>query len=831
MKKLARPVKPVEAQIERLIAELTLYEKVSLLSGTDAWHTVAIDRLGIRSLTMTDGPHGVRASNQEMGRKTGPTTCFPTGVSMGASWDPDLVEEVGEALGEETLAMGCDVLLGPCINIVRGPLGGRNFETYAEDPFLVGRLGVGYVQGVQSVGVGTSVKHYAVNNQEIERFRSSSNLDERTLREIYLPAFETIVKEANPWTVMCSYNRVNGIYASQHNRLLNEILKDEWGFDGVVVSDWGANHTTVESVKGGLDLEMPGPAKYYGGLLEEAVMNWQIDETAVNEAARRMLRLIIRTGKLGKGGRRNGGEVNTVKHQNLARKLAEESIVLLKNERNILPLDAAKLSTLAVIGPNAADGRIGGGGSSYVVPPYRTSPLEALKARLEGKVQIVYAKGCDNDVNLPVVPSAWLELPQGGGNGLWGEYFTTMNMDGSPVYSGRDDWLDFWWFVDTTGSAKSQRNSGRWTGILRVPESGSYRVRLTNSGNCRLFLNDELVLENNAASSANHAIGVGSSEVILALTAGQSNSLRIEFIRHKNQNFAHWRMAMSYWHDPVTDHRLEQAVEAARRCDAAIIFAGMPEHYETEGVDRPDMELPGRQNELIRRVVEANPKTIVVLNAGAPVRLPWQNEIPAILEAFYPGMEGGNAVVRILLGEVNPSGKLPVTFPKRLEDTPAYINSTYLGARDINYGEGIFVGYRYYDKRKVEPAFPFGHGLTYTQFELGPVVATETVEQGAKFEIMVKLRNTGAVPGKEVIQLYVSDLEASLPRPDKELKGFKKVALQPGEEQEVSFFLTKRDLAFYDPYQKTWVAEPGEFELLVGFSAQDIREKCKVTLR
>jgi beta-glucosidase len=703
---------------------------------------------------------------------------------MGASWDPALIEQVGKALGEESLAMDCDVLLGPCINIVRGPLGGRNFETYAEDPYLAGRLGVGYVKGVQSVGVGTSVKHYAVNNQEIERFRSSSNLDERTLREIYLSAFETIVKEAKPWTVMCSYNRVNGVYASQHSKLLKEILKEEWGFDGAVVSDWGANHSIQESIKGGLDLEMPGPAKYYGRLLEEAIMNWQLDEAALDDAVRRVLRLIIRTGKLSKVGRRKTGSVNTVKHQVLARQLAEESIVLLKNERQLLPLDVTKLRSLAVIGPNAADGRIGGGGSSYVIPPYRVSPLQALEDRLKGQVRVVYAKGCDNDVSMPIVPSAWLEMPDGSGMGLRGEYFTNLDMAGVPVYTGKDPWLDFWWFVGTVGSAEAQRSSGRWTGILRVPESGIYKIRVTNSGVCRLYLDGEPVLENTAPSSSNPELGIVSKDVHLTLTADQAYNIRVEFARHSHQNFAHWRMAMNLWQDPATDNRLEQAVEAAKTCDAVIIFAGMPEYFETEGWDRPDMELPGRQNELIQRVVEANPNTVVVINAGAPVSLPWQNDIPAILEAFYPGMEGGNAVARILLGEVNPSGKLPVTFPKRLEDTPAYINSTYPGAREINYGEGIFVGYRYYDKRRLEPAFPFGYGLSYTQFQIGAVEAADVIDQGAQVEVQVKICNSGPVAGKEVVQLYVRDLDSSLPRPVKELKGFQKVFLQPGEEKD-----------------------------------------------
>ena len=792
----------IEQQVDGLLKELSLSEKAALLSGSDAWHTVKIDRLGIRPLEMTDGPHGVRAANPELGRLVGPTTCFPTGISMGASWNPELIQEVGQALGEEALAMGCDVLLGPCINIVRGPLGGRNFETYAEDPYLASRLGIGYVKGVQSMGVGTSVKHYAVNNQEIERFRSSSNLDERTLREIYLSAFEAIVKEAKPWTVMCSYNRINGEYASQNRKLLKEILKDEWGFDGVVVSDWGANHSIHESINNGLDLEMPGPAKYYGRLLEEAVANWQLDEDALNDAVRRVLRLLIRTGKAGKPVKRKPGEVNTPKHQLLARQLAEESIVLLKNERHLLPLDVTKLRSLAVIGPNAAEGRIGGGGSSYVNPPYRISPLQALEDRLGDKVQIVYAKGCDNDISMPIVPGAWLEMPDGSGAGLRGEYFANMDMGSVPIYTGQDQWLDFWWDVREAGSGDAVRGAGRWAGNLRVPESGCYKVRLTNSGICRLFLDDSLVIESNAPLLSSPEHGIVSKDETVTLTTDHAYNIRIEFTSYSNQSFAHWKMAMSQWHDPATDTRMEEAVKAAKQCDAAIVFGGLPEFYETEGWDRPDMELPGRQNELIRQVVAANPNTVVVINAGAPVNLPWRNEIPAILDAFYPGMEGGNAVARILLGEVNPSGKLPVTFPQRLEDAPAYINGTYPGAREINYGEGIFVGYRYYDKRQLAPAFPFGHGLSYSQFQIGGLEAVYAIEQGSLVEVRVRIKNTGYLAGKEVVQLYVSDLESSLPRPVKELKGFQKVSLQPGEEKEVCFTLKPRDLAYYDPYRK-----------------------------
>ena len=366
-----------EQQIESLLRQLTLKEKVALLSGKDVWNTVPIDRLGIPSLTMTDGPHGVRASVPEGGRVARPTSAFPTGVAVAASWDPELVEEVGAALAEETLGMGCDILLGPCVNIVRHPLAGRNFESYGEDPFLSGRIGTAYVKGVQGKGVGTSLKHFACNNQETERNRGSSVVDERTLREIYLAQFETIVKEAHPWTVMCSYNRLNGAYASQNGYLLNDILKGEWNYDGAVISDWGANHTIFESIAGGLDLEMPGPAKYYGSLLVEAVNNWQVPEAAIDQAVRRLLRLLAQVGKLGPAADagRGAGSVNTLVHQKLARRLAEQSITLLKNDGDLLPLSPQSMQSLAVIGLNATQVTISGGGSSMVTSPYTVSTV------------------------------------------------------------------------------------------------------------------------------------------------------------------------------------------------------------------------------------------------------------------------------------------------------------------------------------------------------------------------------------------------------------------------------------------------------------------------
>jgi beta-glucosidase len=666
----------INQRVSELLAQMTLEEKISLLSGKDSWQTVSIERLHIPSITMTDGPHGVRAMRVGPERKQGPTTSFPTGITMAATWNVELVEKVGQALGDETHAMDCDILLGPCVNIVRQPLGGRNFETYSEDPFLAGKTAVAWIKGLQSRGVGASLKHYAVNNYEIERSRASSNLDERTLREIYLPHFEMAVREAQPWTVMCSYNRVNGVYASQNDTLLNRILKDEWGFEGAVISDWGANHTIFESIQGGLDLEMPGPAKYYH-FLKEAVANWQIDEAEIDDAASRVLRLVLLSGRM--DGEVHAGSVNTSEHQTLARQVAEEAITLLKNEGGILPINN-KAMKIAVIGPNAAEAVIQGGGSSHVTPYHRVTPLEALKNMLDGKVEVLYEQGCENQAG-------------------------------------------------------------------RSMEDG-----------------------------------------------------------------------------------IQRAVIAARLAEIALVFVGYPEAYETEGTDRPDMQLTGKQDALVSAVAEANPRTVVIVNAGAPVSMPWVHKVSALVMAYYPGQENGSAIANVLLGKVNPSGKLPITLMERLEDSPAFINMAYPGCRGVNYGEGIFVGYRYFDKVDRQPLFAFGHGLSYTQFEYSELRLPSKVKPGEPLKVSLIIKNTGSVAGKEVVQLYVADPIASLLRPPKELKGFAKLELEPGQSQEVSFSLDMRALSFYDPYRRSWVAEPGEFQVLVGSSSRDIRLKGSFTL-
>ena len=816
----------LESQIDELLTKLTLKEKCALLSGLDNWRTVPIPRLGIRSLVMTDGPHGVR-STLEGGRTFSPATSFPTGISMAASWNTDLIYRVGQALAEETRALGCDVLLGPCVNIIRHPLAGRNFESYSEDPYLAGKIGVAYVKGVQSRGVGASLKHFALNNQETERLRGSSDVDKRTMREIYLAQFEAVVKNADPWTVMCAYNRINEIYASQNPILLREILKEEWGYQGAVISDWGAVHATVEPLKAGLDLEMPGPARWFGQLLVEAVATWQLDPAVIDDAVRRILGLLQKTNKLPGAEEPSGGTFNTPEHQSLAGEMAEESLTLLKNEGGILPLNPAAFQTLAVIGPMAATGAIGGGGSSFVIPPYRTSPLEGLNELLGGKVELEFEQGCDNFEALPALAAELLTPDMGEGGGLYGQYFASGDFSGQALISRVDQSLDFWTVTFAPLEQTPRPFSVRWSGKINPPMSGLHTFGLENAGSCRLYLNDQLLVEN----TNNHFSPMDPSPTRFAsmdLIAGQAYDLRIEFVAPEWLDYPHLRVLFGYTPLKDQDPRMDRAVKLARRADVVLIFAGWPEYHETEGRDRTHMNLTGRQDELITRVAAANPNCIVVLNTGSPVAMPWIERIAAVLHAYYPGMEGGRAVARTLLGDANPSGKLPVTFPLRLEDTPAFNHFPEL--HNVHYGEGIFVGYRHYDHRDIAPLYPFGHGLSYTQFEYSDLTFPESIAASQPVQVRVTVRNSGNRFGKEVVQLYMHDQQASVARPPAELKGFAKIGLQPGASQTVIFELDGRAFAFFDPQKHTWTVEPGIYEIRIGSSSRDIRLVGKISV-
>lgn len=817
-----------EALVEKLLSQLTLREKVALLSGKDTWSTVPIRRPlhgapdGIPALVMTDGPHGVRTNQPDASRAVcDTTTAFPTGVSIASTWNPELVHEAAAVLGAETLATGCDILLGPCVNIVRTPIAGRNFEAYGEDPWLAGQIAAAFIEGVQSAGAGTSLKHFAANNQENERFRGSSVVDERTLREIYLPHFENAVKKAQPWTVMCSYNRLNGTYASQHHHLLTEILREEWGFDGFVVSDWTANHTTTQSVEGGLDVEMPGPAKWYGDLLAESVMNWQIDPALVDQAARRVLRIIARSGRLdGKGAAR--GHYSTTAHQQVAQRVAEEAIVLLKNDRHILPLAPEKMQTLAVIGSAARGFAISGGGSAHTEPPFRAAPLTALQEQIGGQVEVRYEPGADNWSELPVINPAWLKPAGAKGKntpGLAGEYYAGETLEGKPVLSRLDPRLDYYWFSTGPDEKLPANFSAEWKGTLQVPETSRYTLQIHHTGIVRLTLDGETLLEQDAGREAIDTIDT--VRHTLELKKDRPYRLEVTLRSRSGQRTQHIRVAMGA--TPAEDTRFERAVQLAREAETALVFVGDNEAWETEGVDRPHMRLPGRQDELVSAVAAVNPRTIVVLNTGAPVEMPWLRKVAAVVQMHYPGMMGGEAITRVLTGAVNPSGKLSASYPTRMEETPSFHNLSLPNMREVLYGEGIFVGYRHYDRVKTGLLFPFGHGLSYTTFRYRSLRAPRQVRPGKPFSVRLQVTNTGSVAGKEIVQLYVADHLSSVPRPLKELKGFAKVELAPGETKTVEIALDMRSLAFYDPLRQCWVAEEGEYELIAAASAADIR--------
>ncbi len=814
--------KPHQGKIEELISEMTLSEKVALLSGRNAWFTMPIERLEIPSIVMTDGPHGVRTGGPGWGRIVSSATAYPTGISMASSWNPELVERVAVGLGEETRHLGCHVLLGPCINIVRSPLGGRNFETFSEDPYLAGQIGVAYVRGLQSQGVGASVKHYAANNQEYERHRGNSVVDERTLREIYLPAFESIVKKTQPWTVMCSYNRINGTYASAHEKLLRRILKEEWGFEGVVVSDWGAVHDIHDPIQAGLDLEMPGPARYFGRELEAAVNNWQVDEELVDEAVRRMLGMLFRAGVMSDEPLpEESGD--TPEHRGLARELAAESMVLLKNEDDVLPLQTSKIKKLAVIGLNA-DREISGGGSSRVDPHHWVTPLQGLKDKLRDQIDIGYEPGYDNRVTPRPIEKDRFTQPDGETQGLNAEFYNNLDFAGDPVLTRVDQEIRAWWGNGgpAPGTVDEKHFSIRWTGTFTAPKTGLTPIYLNNTGTAKVWLDSELILENDIGPITSASGGLDDMRVQaeVQLEEGRQYDFKAEYVSGENNGFALIDLAYKIPIN-VEGDLLERAVALAKGSDAAVVVAGVPDFYETEGHDRPDMRLPGEQGALIRAVAEVNPNTVVLVNACAPVAMPWADEVSAILLTYFPGQEGGHAMADILFGDINPSGKLTVSFPRRLEDNPAYIN--YPGKRDVRYGEGIFVGYRYYDTKDVEPLFPFGHGLSYASFEYSGLELPDTVKVGEDVKVSVRVKNTGDVAGKEVLQLYIHDVESSLVRPLRELKGFAKVDLKPGESQSVTFDLNTRSLSYYDPHKKAWVEEPGTFEVLVGASSRDIR--------
>ena len=703
---------PVEKRVADLLSRMTLEEKATMLSGSGWMESAPIPRLGIPAIKMADGPMGVRSwmgSSAMTSAANVPvkieSTSFPAGVAMASSWDTALVEREGQAIAQEVKAHGRDMILGPTVNINRVPLWGRNFEGYGEDPYLSARLAVAYIRGVQGEGVIPSVKHFDANNEEFERHRIDAHIDERTLHEIYLPAFKAAVQEADAWTVMSAYNKVNGVHCGENTYLLTDILKKEFGFKGFVVSDWASTYSTAPTVNAGMDLEMPGGPQMVamtkserfqkggsgaGWLAADKVLAevkaGNITEATINDNVGRILRVIFLSGIFDHP-HTAGGEIDTPAQKAVALQGATEGIVLLKNSGSLLPLDTAKIHSIAVIGPNAAVARTGGGGSSLVRPRYAIAPLDGIRARAANTPTVSYALGVGME--------------------------------------GEDPAQD-------------------------TPEA---REKL-----------------------------------------------------------------------------LKEAVDAAAHADVAIVVVGRNSRLESEGHDVATMDLPAGQDELITAVEQANPHTIVVLNTGDPVTMTkWIDKTPALLDMWYGGQEGGHALASILFGDANPSGKLPVTLPRRFEDSPAAAN--YPGTDlVVNYAEGIYVGYRYYDTKNLEPQFPFGFGLSYTNFDYSGLAVKPGNGGNHVAEVSLKVRNSGKRAGAEVVELYVHDGHSKIDRPVHELKAFSRVELKPGETKTVQLTLDRAALSYWNPATKMWQADPGTFEIQAGASSRDIRLRAPLAL-
>ncbi len=801
---------------------LSLEEQVSLLAGDSFWLTVPVERAGVPAVKVSDGPNGARGGGALVGGVS--AACFPAGIALAASWDTALLEEVGQALAEEAHSKGARVLLAPTVNLHRGALNGRNFECYSEDPYLTAWLGVAYIEGLQSRGVSATLKHFVGNESEFERMTISSEIPERALRELYLLPFEAAVR-AGVWAVMCSYNKLGGTYASENKRLLTDVLRDEWGFDGLVMSDWFATHSTAPSINAGLDLEMPGPAKYRGEKLLEAVENGSADPEAVKQSSERLLKLFERIGAFADPDISEEKADDKPEHRALIRRAGAEGAVLLKNN-GVLPLDKDALKKVAVVGPNAKTAQIMGGGSAQVNAHYRVSPYDGLREQL-GETKLAYELGCTNHKLLPL-------LSEQLGGPLKLEYFNAPDLSGEVVFEATNpDGQRMW--MDAVGHGVEHSFSARFSGTFRVDDAGEYQFDLVSAGLSRLLIDDDLLIDNwNDWTQGELFFGAGSTQKLgqVQLEAG-NHDLKLEYGPRTAEGLDLSAVRAGMFR-PLPDDALDRAAKLASAADVAIVCVGLNGEWETEGNDRADMELVGEQNELVARVAAANPNTVVLLQTGSPVTMPWLDKVAAVVQLWYPGQECGNAAADVLLGTVNPSGKLPQTFPAQLSDTPVMDGqtSTYPGEDgQVVYRESIFIGYRHFEHAGVKPLFPFGFGLSYTTFEYGDVtLSADELEAGETLKVSVPVTNTGDRAGQEIVQLYVRDTEASLERPEKELKGFVKVALEPGETKVATFSLNMRALAYFDVQQNAWVAEKGTFDVLIGASSDDIRSQATFTL-
>lgn len=793
---------PVEERINDLLPRLTLEEKIQLLSGDSTYLNTRPNKgLGIPAFHMSDGPLGVRFL---------PSTAFPSGALMASTWNPELVGKVTQAMGMECKARGKNVLLGPCVSIHRTPKGGRNYESFGEDPFLSGNISSAYVKGLQSEHVVACVKHFVGNEQEAGRNSKDSKISERALHEIYMAPFKTAVQDGKAWSVMSGYNRVNGQYCSDNTDLLTNTLKNQWGFKGVVISDWGGTYNLVSSLYAGLDLEM-GYTKFYTVEdIAKVLRNGEIKVQTIDDKVRRILRVMFSMGFF-ENEFADAGALDTPEIQKVNRECAQSGMVLLKNENNILPVNAKKVKRIALIGPGATVCRYGNWGSSLVNPTYMVSPLEAFSNKAKGKFTITSAQGVNiaNDFFLYPIPVKYLKHKDGKSlkPGLIQECFNNPNLEGTPVLKRIDNEVFYhhWFYLSPFKEITEQYYSIRWTGVLVPPKTAKYVINADCDQSGKLYLNDKLVSDRRMWLETD----------TISLEAGKEYDFRFEF----RKTGTTVRMCLNW---QILDTEMQQeAIDVAKQADLVLYFASV---QEGESSDRDELKLESGQDELIQKIAGVNKNTAVILHTGSPVDMRnWYDKVPVIVQAYYTGQEGGNAIADVLLGNVNPSGKTIDTYFKNPEDILA-LDGFPGNDLEIEYKEGIWVGYRDFDRRNIEPYFPFGYGLSYTTFELSDLnTSAEKIKQGMPIDLSLKIKNKGKVAGAEVVQVYVQDIEPSLERPVKELKGFQKVFLQAGEEKEITIKLSPETLKFYDVCSKSWIAEPGKFKAHVGTSSRDIK--------
>ena len=782
---------------QEFMKALSLEEKAQLTAGADMWTTPAIERLGLPAIRVTDGPNGARGSAL-LGLGDVTSVCVPCGSALGATWNAELIERVGEMLGQETRTKGARVLLAPTVNLQRSPLGGRNFECYSEDPLLTGRLAAAYVRGVQSQGVATTAKHFVANDAEFERNTIDSVVDARSLRELYLVPFELIVKEGGGLGIMTAYNRLNGTYCSEDAELLTRILRDEWGFEGFVLTDWFSAGSTEKSSSAGLDLQMPGPGRFYGPALAEAVGDGRVEESRLDAQVGRMLAVWEKIGALEGGAPEAEQSIDLPEHRTLAREVAADSVVLLRNE-GVLPLSRDGLTKLAVIGPNAGCAQIMGGGSAALRPHYTVTPLEALQAKVGAGTEVIYERGCWTEKTTPALAAPALAGP-GGEGAMTVEFHTGLEWSGDPVLSKVVDTSQLLYFGSPGEGLEPGAFSFRATGRLTPTESGLHVFTLIQAGRSRLLVDGVVLIDGFAdpppPGEAFFSLGSREAEASFELVAGKPVEIEIQYAAEGAVILQGAKVGLR---PPLERDLLGDAVAAAKSADAVVLVVGTNADWESEGHDRASMDLPGNQDELIRQVCAANPRTVVCVNTGSPTTMPWAEDPAALLQIWFGGQEMAGALADVLFGDAEPGGRLPTSFPERVEHSPSFGNFPGENS-EIRYGEGLLMGYRGYTTRHLPVRFPFGFGLSYTSFDIGkPRLSATTFEAGDILELEVDVTNTGERGGSEVVQCYVAPEACRLFRPRMELRSFGKVRLEPGESTTLTLRLDDRAFAYWDP--------------------------------